>query len=182
MKPILPLVVLALAAVAVPQGWKPGDEAPKVSFVSPDGKRLFLKDLQNQGPFFLYFIRRDDPVSARMTTMVNRMIRAYTPARTKWYGVIDEGGSRMSSWVSENRPPYRVFADEDGTIRRAFKIESAPAIVMIDPEGKIVQEWAGYSGYWLKNLNSYLAQVNRTPMKKFDFSRTPSVTEHGRPF
>ena len=91
---------------------------------------------------------------------IHRIIRSYVPGRAKWYGVIPEKEDRASSWQAEFNPPYRLLLDPELEATRLFKIESSPAIVLIGADGRIVKEWQGYSGFWLKDLNSYMAKVN----------------------
>jgi peroxiredoxin len=174
--------ISVLTGAAPAQSWQAGDQAPEFSLMSTEGKRLFLRDLQNNGPIVLYFIRYGDAVNNQAAPWIHRIIRSYVPGRAKWYGVIPEKEDRASSWQAEFNPPYRLLLDPELEATRLFKIESSPAIVLIGADGRIVKEWQGYSGFWLKDLNSYMAKVNDSKKKRIDFSRTPSVTRYGVPF
>ncbi len=165
------------------QGLTPGEQAPEFLIPSIEGKRLSLKDLRGEGVVFLYFIRDGDPVNNEAMNTIHRMIRAYYPNNhAKFFGVINVDQNRARSWNAEINPPYKLLLDPKNELVYKYKIESSPAIVEIDSSGKIVKEWQGFSGYWLKDLNGFLAKATRKPLQKFDFSKTPSVTQFGRPY
>lgn len=172
----------ALIAYGV-QGLTPGEPAPEFLIPSIEGKRLSLKDLRGEGVVFLYFIRDGDPVNNQAMNTIHRMIRAYYPNDyAKFFGVINADQNRARSWNAEINPPYKLLLDPKNELVYKYKIESSPAIVEIDASGRIVKEWQGFSGYWLKDLNGFLAKATRKPLQKFDFTKTPSVTQFGRPY
>lgn len=160
-----------------------GEQAPEFFIPSIEGKRLSLKDLRQEGVVFLYFIRDGDPVNNEAMNTIHRMIRAYYPNdHAKFFGIINADQNRARSWNAEINPPYKLLLDPKLELVYKYKVESSPAIVQIDASGKIVREWQGFSGYWLKDLNGYLSKATRRPLQKFDFSKTPSVTQFGRPY
>ncbi|MBN9501451.1 MAG: hypothetical protein BGO01_01385 [Armatimonadetes bacterium 55-13] len=165
------------------QSLTPGDLAPEFLISSIEGKRLSLKDLRGEGVVFLYFIKDGDSVNNDAMPYIHRLIRAYYPnEHAKFFGVINVDQSRARAWNAEINPPYKLLLDPRGDLIYKYKIESSPAIVEIDTEGKIVKEWQGFSGYWLKDLNGFVSKATRKPLKQFDFSKTPSVTQFGRPY
>lgn len=165
------------------QSLNPGDMAPEFWTRSIEGKRLSLKDLRGEGVVFLYFIRDGDPVNNEAMDIIHRMIRAYYPNNhAKFFGVINTEQNRARSWNAERNPPYKLLLDPKLELVYKYKIESSPAIVEIDAEGKIVKEWQGFSGYWLKDLNGFLSKATRRKLQQFDFTKTPSVTQFGRPY
>jgi len=185
------LVVLSCVGLAATSlGWAfarqsltSGATAPEFLADSIEGKRLALKDLRGEGVVFLYFIRANDPVNTEAMTYIHRMIHTYYPNdHAKFFGVVDLDQSHARSWAAEISPPYKLLLDPRNELVYKYKIESSPAIVEIDTEGKIVREWQGFSGYWLKDLNGYLAKATQKRLHQFDFSATPSVTKFGRPY
>jgi len=172
-----------MAVAYAHQSLTPGDQAPEFFIPSMEGKRLSLKDLRGEGVVFLYFVKDGDPVNNEAMNIVHRMIRAYYPnEHAKFFGVINVDQERARSWVAERNPPYKLLLDPKLELVYKYKIESSPAIVEIDTDGKIVKEWQGYSGYWLKDLNGFLAKATRRKLQTFDLSKTPSVTQFGRPY
>lgn len=178
------LIVLASSLTANSyQSLTPGELAPEFFIDSIEGKRLSLKDLRGEGVVFLYFIRDGDPVNNEAMSVIHRMIRAYYPnEHAKFFGVINAEQNRARSWNAEIDPPYKLLLDPRLELIYKYRIESSPAIVEIDTHGKIVKEWQGYSGFWLKDLNGFLAKATRKPLRQFDFTKTPSVTQFGRPY
>lgn len=173
---------VAMAAIAG-QSLTPGDMAPEFWTNSIEGKRLSLKDLRGEGVVFLYFIRDGDPVNNEAMNTIHRMIRAYYPNdHAKFFGVINADQNRARSWNAEVSPPYKLLLDPRLELVYKYKIESSPAIVEIDTQGRIVKEWQGFSGYWLKDMNGFLAKATRRKLQQFDLTKTPSVTQFGRPY
>ncbi len=172
------LACVALAGTAGAQGLV-GKDAPAFSVMSSEGKRVFLKDLLGERPIFLFFINDRDAVSSQAAPYIHRIIRTYSPGKSRWFGVMNSRADRARSWNAQFNAPYRLFMDEDLTMVRQFQVENSPTVVMISPEGKVVREWRGFSGYWLKDLNRAVAQANGQKFKYIDFNRTPSTTRYG---
>jgi len=165
------------------QSLTPGDVAPEFYMPSVEGKRLTLKDLRGEGIVFLYFIREGDPVNNEAMKMIHKLILAYYPnEHAKFFGVINADLSRARSWMAEHNPPYKLILDPRLELVYKYKIESSPAIVEIDARGRIVKDWQGYSGFWLKDLNGFLSKATKRPLAKFDWSKTPIVTQYGIPY
>lgn len=165
------------------QSLTPGDVAPEFYLPSVEGKRLTLKDLRGEGIVFLYFIREGDPVNNEAMKMIHKLILAYYPnEHAKFFGVINADLSRARSWMAEHNPPYKLILDPRLELVYKYKVESSPAIVEIDARGRIVKDWQGYSGFWLKDLNGFLSKATKKPLAKFDWSKTPIVTQYGIPY
>ncbi|WP_227624934.1 peroxiredoxin family protein [Fimbriimonas ginsengisoli] len=168
---------------ATAQGVTVGSRPARFSAMTIDGRQIFIRDLRNQGaPFFLYFINDRDNLSSRASTEINRMVRGYGKSKAKWYAISNAPADRARSYVVEFKPPYQVLMDDHLSTIQAFGIQNAPAVVMIDREGKVAKIWKGFSGPMLKDLNRTVARVNGKRVRWYDFSRAPSVTTFGEPF
>lgn len=176
---LVALAILATFPAVGQQNWKPGEAAPKFTIMALDGTRRTIGQLKEEGPFFLYFIHDGDPVNSLAKRFVDRIAGAYMPARTKWYGVVDMKANRARSFNSEGVTPYKFLLDPDSSVRKLFKVESSPTVILVGSDGRIVKAWPGFSAYWLKDINAEAARVNRQPMKRLDFSKAPSVTIFG---
>lgn len=176
------LLTMAISQGTV-HGPNAGDLAPEFYVPSVEGKRLTLKDLRGEGIVFLYFIKEGDPVNNEAMKMIHKLILAYYPnEHAKFFGVINVGENRARSWLAEHNPPYKLLLDPRLELVTKYKIESSPAIVEVDNRGRIVKSWQGYSGYWLKDINGFLSKATKRPMQKFDWTKTPIVTQYGRPY
>lgn len=181
---ILALAALFATAAFAQHGinWHRGDSAPKFTAQEMDGKLRSIKEFENEGAFFLYFVRDDDPVDNAARGYINKMVSTYVPARAKWYGVVQMNHDRAVSWNAEYAPPYHVLLDTEGKLQRLFRVTASPTIIEIGVGGDIRNVWTGYSGYWLKDLNREMASINHAPLQAFDFTKTPSVTQYGRTY
>jgi hypothetical protein len=156
-----------------------GDRPLGFSAMSMTGKRMFIRDLVANGPAFLVFVRHGDGVSNQFAQQLSRIQKAYGPGKTKWYGILNADPSRANSWIAEFNPSYEVLMDRELSLVQLYGVESAPAVVLIGEDGRIIREWMGYSGYWLKDMNLAIAKAEGVPPKKIDFSMTPSSTRYG---
>jgi hypothetical protein len=171
-----------LCATAFPQdaGQSTSGSRPLgFSAMSRTGKRMFVRDLVVNGPAFLYFIRHGDNVNNQFARELGRIQNAYGTTKTKWYGIINADRSRTDSWIAEIDPAYEVLMDPELSLVQLYGVESSPALLYIGADGQIIKQWMGYSGFWLKDINKFLADVEGVEMKKLDFSRTPSSTRYG---
>jgi hypothetical protein len=140
---------------------------------------MFVRDLVANGPAFIYFIRHGDSVNDQFARQLHKIQAAYGPGKTKWYGIVNADRSRTDSWIAEFDPHYEVLMDPELSLVQLYGIESSPAVVLIGTDGKIIKQWMGYSGYWLKDLNKSIAQQENVKMANIDFNRTPSSTRYG---
>ena len=173
------LIAAGFATSAMAFQAKVGLPSPKFSALSMDGKRLFLGDLQSEGPIFLYFMRDGDPTTRLETTYIERIVRSYVPSRANWYAVVDGKADRMRSVAAEYNLPFRMLRDEDLSVVHAFGIQNSPAVVEISSDGKVMNIWKGYSGYRLKAINKATAAINHRKLQYIDFSQTSSTTIYG---
>jgi peroxiredoxin len=179
----LSLGSICLAGIAFGQKLQVGQAAPDFNAATITGQRMYLKDLQATGsPLFLYFINESDPISSQASNYINRIVKAYTPSSTKWYGVINVAPERAHSYQAEFNPPYQLLLDTGLASMQTFKAESSPTIVEIDKEGKIAHVWAGLSGAMMKSLNRAVARANGKRVATMDFSQLPSTTQFGQAF
>lgn len=179
----LSLALVGVAGVAAAQGLRVGDKVPSFSVVGPDGKQVFLKDMQNAGsPIFLFFINDRDGTSASAAGYINKIAGAYTPSKVKWYGIINAREDRLRSYQSEMNPPYQLYMDPTLSAVQTFKAQGSPYVVLINKSGRVAHIWNGYSGANLKDLNRAVARANGRKVASIDFRRTPSTVQYGRGF
>ncbi len=149
------------------------------SALSRSGKRMYIRDLVANGPAFLYFINQGDNTNSQFARELSRIQGAYGPSKTKWYGVINAERSRTDSWVAEFNPSYEVLMDPELSLVQLYGVESSPALLYIGADGQIIKQWMGFSGFWLKDINKFFADVEGRTMKYIDFNKTPSTTRYG---
>ncbi len=69
--------------------------------------------------------------------------------------------------------------DKELSLVQLYGIESSPALVYIGADGQIIKQWMGYSGYGLKDINKFFADVEGRSVNYIDFNHTPSTTQYG---
>jgi hypothetical protein len=176
------LLVVSLAGSALAQSWQAGDKLPNFSIKSTDGKTLSRQDLLSDGPIFLYFIQDGDGVNNLAMPWITRIISSYVPGHARWYGVFSGRSDRADSWTAEFNPPFRLLLDTDLTVVKTLHVKTSPTVIQVDSSGAVVDEWSGYSGYYLKALNRAMAKANGMRPAKIDFRHTPSTTRYGMPY
>jgi|GEM_PF-2169077 len=152
------------------------------SFLMMDGRPVYMRDLAPGQHVFLFFIRNGDNVARQAAPYVNRMVRAYSGGRAKWFGVFTDRTDRARSWQAEFNPQYRLLLDPSLAAVQAFRVESSPTIVHVGPNGRVLNTWRGLSGYGMKQLNRAVARANGRRVARLDFSRLPNSTNYGEAF
>ncbi|HWA81966.1 MAG TPA: redoxin domain-containing protein [Fimbriimonadaceae bacterium] len=175
-------VIAVFGLGAQTQDLRPGEKAPAFLATTIDGNRVAFQDLNKGGPVFLYFIREGDRVNTAASTYVDRILKAYMPARAKWFGVTDGDEAHARSWLARYNNPYQMLMDRDRRLVHAFQIASSPTVIEIRSDGTIGGEWIGYSGPELKSLNMATARANRIRAKAINLSGAPSTTEYGEAY
>ena len=55
----------------------------------------------------------------------------------------EEPPAKVAAWTRKVSLPFSVFLDEDGTVRRAWKVTSTPTVFLLDRRGRIVGKAIG---------------------------------------
>jgi len=178
----LMMATIGSACLASAYQLKVGDKSPDFSAVSMSGRRLYLKDLQEQGPVFLYFVRDGESPCSQETPYIERMLKSYGATRSNWYGVLNSKDDQVRAFMAEYSPSFRVLKDEDMSMVHALGIRNAPTVVQIGAHGKVLHVWRGFSGTNLNEMNLAMAKANHQKASQLDFSQAPSTTIYGVDF
>jgi peroxiredoxin len=55
----------------------------------------------------------------------------------------EEPPAKVAAWTKKVGLPFPVFLDEDGTVRRAWRVTSTPTVFLLDRRGRIVGKTVG---------------------------------------
>jgi peroxiredoxin len=55
----------------------------------------------------------------------------------------EESPAKVAAWVKKVGLPFPVFLDEDGTVRRAWKVTVTPTVFLLDRQGRLVGKTVG---------------------------------------
>lgn len=164
---------------AVAQGWKAGANAPAFSGQASNGRTISLASLRRNGrPTVLYFIGHTCPVNAQAVRYYNRVAEAYKN-RVNFVGVIDTDRAGYTTWQRRFNSPFPVIFDPEMRIIKAYKAERSPWTIFIDKDGKIQNEWPGYSIGEINELGEAIARANRIRPVAIDTSGAPQTPRFG---
>lgn len=184
------LGVFATAAVAFAQveaGWKKGDPAPNISAEASDGKSYTLPDLTKEGPVFVLFVKPACPVMANAMPFYQKLHDAYLDEsktqKVRFVGVFGGVGKEAyESWAKRFQANYKILFDPEKKILGDYRVVRSPWAFLIDSEGKIVQEWRGYSAKQLEEQSAAIAEALGVEKQTIDFANAPASARVGCPF
>jgi peroxiredoxin len=55
----------------------------------------------------------------------------------------EESPAKVAAWVKKVGLPFPVFLDEDGAMKRAWRVQSTPTVFLIDRNGRVVGKSVG---------------------------------------
>ena len=56
---------------------------------------------------------------------------------------IEERASKVAAWTKQAGLPFSVFLDEDGAVKRAWKVSSTPTVFIVDRKGRVIGKAVG---------------------------------------
>lgn len=56
---------------------------------------------------------------------------------------IEESQAKVAAWVKRVGLPFPVFLDEDGVMKRAWKVRSTPSVFLVDRQGRLIGKAVG---------------------------------------
>jgi peroxiredoxin len=187
-KAIFALTVAAVAVTAgalnLPQPQKGKgsaddlDKAPAFTAVGADGKSYTLAALTKKGPVFLFFIKKDCPVTAGAMGFYKSLYNAYG-GKASIVGILNGDAAEYKAYNSEHKLPFLTVLDPAHKIVEAYRVEHSPWLVAVRADGTVGATWKGYSQPFLQEMNKAAAKAAGKEVAKVDFSRAPKDTRYG---
>ena len=56
---------------------------------------------------------------------------------------IEERASKVAAWTKQAGLPFPVFLDEDGAVKRAWKVSATPTVYIVDRQGRVIGRTSG---------------------------------------
>lgn len=173
------LGITFLATRSQAQGLKPGASAPAFSGVASNGSTVSLASLSKSGkPTVLYFIGHTCPVN-NLAAKYYQRLEANTRGKVNFVGVIDTDAAGFKTWQATHKATYPVIFDPSLKIVKAYKAQASPWTVILDANGKIIEEFPGYSESDLKAHSSLLAKLAKTKFAPLDAKGAPKDARYG---
>lgn len=132
-----------------------GEPAPRVHALTQDGTAVDLADLYARGPVFLYFyLRAGTPVCTHQACRLRDGFEGLRGAGVQIVGVSGDPPARLRRFAEKYRLPFRLLADPEGEITRAFRVPvflGFPArMAFLIRDGRIA--WRGRAGDEIAHL------------------------------
>jgi peroxiredoxin len=56
---------------------------------------------------------------------------------------IEESPAKVAAWVNKVGLQFPVLLDEDGTVKRAWKVRATPTVFIVDRQGRLIGKTSG---------------------------------------
>jgi peroxiredoxin len=139
------LAALPPAAAAQEEGIAVGAEAPALSLLNLDGKKVELRQYLGKRPIFLEYWATWCGVCAELMPRV-RAAQAKFGKDVEFFGInvaVNQSLSRVKRYAASEKPPFRILYDAEGAGTRAYQAPTTSYIVIIDRAGKVAYTGVG---------------------------------------
>jgi peroxiredoxin len=154
--------------------------APAFSMKGADNQVYSLRDLVEQGPVVLVFIKNGCPCSEAAQPFFNDLKSIYPECQI--LGVIDVDDVHARRWAERFRVAYPLLTDPDLQLARRYEVQNSAYVVAIDPKSRVVGYWPGYSKTILEEIGIAIAHGIGTAVRTFDVADAPDDPYSGCPF
>lgn len=156
-------------------------DAPAFRAEAGDGKLYDLRELAEEGPLALFFIKDGCPCSVAAQPFYDGLYKAYGE-RVRFFAVIDGDGGIARKWADKNRVSFPILCDPELRIVREYKAENSAYFAIIARGGAIERYWPGYSVGMLKEAGGRLARLAGVDPKPIDTAEAPDDLYSGCPY
>ncbi len=136
-----------------------GSAAPDFSLKGTDGRTYALADAFGRGPVVLAFFKTTCGTCDLMFPYVNRLNDSYRDGGWSLWTIAQDPAPEARSYASTFGITYPVLPDTDGyPVSKAYDPPATPTLFLIDTDGKVVQQSAGFSKEDHNSLSRALAE------------------------
>lgn len=157
---------------------EPAPTVPAMQLVGNDGETHTLADLLDDGPVYLYFIKKDCPTNDKALPWYEKVFEGHDrPAA--FVGVINGDRGVYDAWNERYDAQYLVLLDPDKEWIGHFKAERSPWVVEVLESGDVGRVWKGYSASAIAELDAALAKTEGVLPLELDVSSLPEKNQFG---
>lgn len=157
---------------------EPGSEAPEFALPAAGDERevLSLADLTANGSALLAFFKTSCPTCQLSFPVWGELARRYGDA-VPVVAIAQDPLGKAREWLDERGFEAPVLDDSEGYIvSKAYELDAVPALVLVDPEGKVVDSSEGWHRDRANGWDARLAELAGRPSPG-----TLSPEDDGRP-
>jgi thioredoxin-dependent peroxiredoxin len=100
-----------------------GETAPDFSLKADDGKTVKLSDYRNKKNVVVFFYVKDDtPICTKESCAFKDSYEKFKIANAEVFGVSSDPIESHKRFKSENKLPYELLSDQDGTLRKLWGV------------------------------------------------------------
>ncbi len=121
-----------------------GDQAPDVTLPSHEGQEVSLVDFRGKQAVVLYFYPKDGtPGCTKEACSFRDAYEDFSEAGAAVIGVSGDSADSHQSFAANNRLPFTLLADSDGSLRKAFGVPKTLGLLpgrvtyVIDKQGVV---------------------------------------------
>lgn len=136
-----------------------GARAPDFSLKDIDGETYSLSDALARGPLLLVFFKTTCGTCDLAFPYINRLTESYPAGGWSLWAVAQDPSANARRYASAQHITYPVLPDMDGyQVSKAYDPPATPTLFLIDRDGDVVQQSAGFSKEDLNSISSALAE------------------------
>ena len=135
------------------------ESVPSFSLKSLDGKVIRLEDYRGH-PVLLDFWATWCYPCRVAAPMVEEFYQRHKDEGLIAIGInMDDDPSNVYAYVKQAGTSYPVVVGASGSVASDFQVEGLPTFVLIDPEGRLVDRWDGFSPALIRQWEILLKRV-----------------------
>lgn len=140
-----------------------GATGPEFSLTGIDGRSLALQHPVDR-PTFLVFFKNSCPTCRLISPYLERIYQRVQDAPVRFWGISQDDTDATRTFGEEHGLTFPLAPDRTGLpVSSAYRLISVPALLLLEPDGRISWTSTGFVRADLEALNSEFSRRFRIP-------------------